>query len=401
MAKLRYDEIVTLPQFLPNLLLIINYCNVFQQRGGIWVLESAPLADGDEVKLKSNVSQINTMKTFDVIIVGAGPAGLKCAETLGGSGYKVLVLERNAEVGQKVCAGGIARKRVECLNLPRKLIEFRYDTVNLYINNTRFRIKSKNDFVYTIDRKALGRMQLKKLEKFDNIEVQTGAEVTKIGKNYVIVDNKKIYYKNLVGADGSTSIVRRYLGIKNNTFYITAQYLVPTKEYKECEVFFNPKLFSAWYAWIFPHKSYAAIGCGCDPKVLPTKDLIKNFRKWLIEKGIDVSDAKYESFIINVDYRGYKFRNVYLIGDAGGFASELTGEGIYQALVSGEEIGQMLLDKCYKSEKIEHLLEIKRKHRNVMNLLLRSGRVRPALLYFGALVFKTPFLNVRASNFVA
>jgi len=341
------------------------------------------------------------MKTFDVIIVGAGPAGLKCAETLGGSGYKVLVLERNAEIGQKVCAGGLTRKSVEHLNLPRGLIEFRYNTANLHINNTRFRIKSKSDFVYTIDRKTFGRWQLKKLDRFDNIEVQTDAEITKIGKNFVIVNNRKIHYKNLVGADGSASIVRRYLGIKTNTFYIAAQYLVPTKEYKECEVFFNPKLFSAWYAWIFPHKSYAAIGCGCDPKVLPAKDLIRNFRKWLTERSIDVSNAKYESFIINVDYQGYKFGNVYLAGDAGGFASELTGEGIYQALVSGEEIGQMLLNKSYKPEKIERLLEIKRQHRNVMNLLLRSGRFRTALLYLGALAFKIPCLKNRAINLVA
>ena len=45
------------------------------------------------------------MESFDVVIAGAGPAGLKCAETLGGSGLGVLVLERENAVGRKVCAG--------------------------------------------------------------------------------------------------------------------------------------------------------------------------------------------------------------------------------------------------------------------------------------------------------
>lgn len=45
------------------------------------------------------------MEYFDVIIIGAGPAGLKCAETLGNSKLKVLLLEKNSKIGPKTCGG--------------------------------------------------------------------------------------------------------------------------------------------------------------------------------------------------------------------------------------------------------------------------------------------------------
>ena len=47
---------------------------------------------------------------YDVIIVGAGPAGLSCAEVLAKGGKSVLVLEKNNEVGPKICAGGLTAR---------------------------------------------------------------------------------------------------------------------------------------------------------------------------------------------------------------------------------------------------------------------------------------------------
>jgi len=336
------------------------------------------------------------MESFDVIIVGAGPAGLKCAETLGNSKYKVLLLEKNFEIGPKVCAGGLTGKDIEYLNLPQNLIDFQYDKINIQINIFKFKIKNKDNFAYTIDRKNLGQWQLKKLKKFKNIEVRTKSRVTKIEKNFIIVNDKKISYKFLVGADGSSSIVKRYLGLKSKNRGIAIQYIIPTKKYKEFELFFNSRLFSAWYAWIFPHKNYVSIGCGCNPEILPSKDLTRNFKDWLKKNQIDISNAKYEAFILDCDYQGYQFENIFLVGDAGGFVSGLTGEGIYQALISGEEIGKIILDKNYKSEKIDELLKIKKKHNRLINFLIRCGKFRTISFYIGVLLLKIPYFKKKA-----
>jgi len=50
------------------------------------------------------------MKAYDVIIIGAGPAGLICAKTLALAGKEVLVLEKNDVIGPKICAGGLTTK---------------------------------------------------------------------------------------------------------------------------------------------------------------------------------------------------------------------------------------------------------------------------------------------------
>jgi choline dehydrogenase-like flavoprotein len=49
-------------------------------------------------------------ESYDVIIVGAGPGGLACARALAGSGKRVLVLEKAASLGKKICAGELTAK---------------------------------------------------------------------------------------------------------------------------------------------------------------------------------------------------------------------------------------------------------------------------------------------------
>ena len=51
-----------------------------------------------------------TVKKYDVIIIGAGPAGLSAAKILAENGKTVLVLEKNKVIGPKVCAGGLTTK---------------------------------------------------------------------------------------------------------------------------------------------------------------------------------------------------------------------------------------------------------------------------------------------------
>ena len=56
------------------------------------------------------------METFDVIIVGGGPAGLQCAKELSNSHLRVLLLEKDAIFGDKLCAGGLTLKALGVLH---------------------------------------------------------------------------------------------------------------------------------------------------------------------------------------------------------------------------------------------------------------------------------------------
>lgn len=140
-------------------------------------------------------------------------------------------------------------------------------------------------------------------------------------------------------------------------------------------MFFDQKLFSLGYAWIFPHRGYASIGCGCEPNVFSSKDLMAGFKKWLEEKKIDVSKAKYEAFPISYDYQGYKFGNVYLVGDAAGLASGLTGGGIYQAMVSGEEVAKCIISKKYISHKLEEVIKNTEKQNRTLRFMAKTKSI--------------------------
>jgi geranylgeranyl reductase len=215
-----------------------------------------------------------------------------------------------------------------------------------------------------------------------------------IGDEHIILSSgETISYKVLIGADGSTSIVRRHLKLPIEKQIIGIQYMIFTDQYKDMEYFFDSDLFHSWYAWIFPHKGYAIIGAVCIPRLFPSEMLQKNFHEWLKQKNIDISNAKYQAYPINVDYRGHKFGNIYLIGDAAGFASDWSGEGIYQALVSGEEIAKQIIDTDYRSEKLIEILEHKRLHNEILKLIEVSGAIRPLEYEMLLLLLKAKFFG--------
>jgi flavin-dependent dehydrogenase len=187
--------------------------------------------------------------------------------------------------------------------------------------------------------------------------------------------------------------VRKHLKLNIKDVGIAFQYIIQTQDYKNIELFFDSELFNSWYAWIFPHKEYVSIGCGCDPRIFPVKVLNANFRMWLDKNNIDISKGVYQAHPINYDYKGYMFNNIFLIGDAAGFASGLTGEGIYQALVSGEEIAKIIIDEKYVSKRIDNLLKNKQTHKHILSLLEKSGPMRKAEYELLLLLLKIKLLD--------
>lgn len=329
------------------------------------------------------------MYVYDIVIVGAGPAGLNCAYHLSKSNKKVLILEKNKTIGPKVCAGGLTLHDINYLKIPKSYLDREFNQVLFHTSLRTQTIKFNQECIATIDRKKLGDFLVKRVK---NIKIKTNAKITKIEKNFVIINNKeKIRFKYLVGADGSCSVVRKHLGLKNKN-KIAIQYLLP-KKYDNLEVFVNPKLFKSWYAWIFPHKDYTSIGTGCDPKYFSVKKLKENLDSWLKKNKINVSKAKFEAFPLNTNYQGFKFNNIFLIGDAAGLVSGLSGEGIYAALISGEEIAKIILNKNHKPERLERILLRNKIHNKILSLLNKSGPFKIIWFELGSLLTRINYFK--------
>jgi len=291
----------------------------------------------------------------EVVIVGAGPGGLSAAETLAKAGKEVLVLEQKKIIGNKVCAGGLTINAMK-LGIPSSLFQRKFKKIILHDPKETVNVELNKTIVATIDRKDLGRWMANKAKKA-GAEIETETRVKNIGKNFIEADDKKIQFKYLIGADGANSIIRRHLGLDSKKILSAFQYILPRK-FKNLEIFVDPDKFGPVYAWIFPYANTTSIGTGADLdyKGIKLNTIKNNFDAWSRKKGYDTKNSEFQAHIINYDYQGHQFGKKFLIGDAGGFASGLTGGGMYQAMTSGKDVAQKIIDPKYNCPEIHRIL---------------------------------------------
>jgi geranylgeranyl reductase len=224
--------------------------------------------------------------------------------------------------------------------------------------------------IYTIDRIDLGQYQSELLRRHENIDIETGTAVREITDTHVMAaEERKISFRYLVGADGSTSIVRRYLGLESR-LYIGMHYVIP-EVHEKMVWFLDPGLLGSGYGWIFPHRTFTSAGVYFNPALIPPKKAREALDKLLEGYGIDNRKAGFSAAPVNCLYRGTRFRNIFLAGDAAGLVSACTGEGIAYALTSGEDIARHLLDTTYDFDNIRKILTYKERQEFILSIFDR------------------------------
>ena len=330
-----------------------------------------------------------------MIIIGAGPGGLACALELKDSGKSVLVLEKNDVVGPKVCAGGLKN-----LDPDFRLPEDRYRTFPREYYTTKYK-SYELDLVKplrTVSRYDLGQHQYGLLGGASNIEVKTGIRVLKINDGQIETSAGNFTFNKLVGADGSSSLVRRHLGLSTESC-IGMYYDVPIVTDKVIW-HFNPEAFGTGYVWSFPHLDSTNVGIFFNPEHMSPKDAKKALHNWLDNEKIDYDGCKYEAAAISHSYQGCEFGNVFLIGDAAGLALRTNGAGISFAIVSGREIARKIADPDYKMKELAIILKYKKKQENLFMFIEKIQFIqRPAFRMLLNLMKKRWFQKYFGSYF--
>ncbi|MFH1722215.1 MAG: NAD(P)/FAD-dependent oxidoreductase [Candidatus Altiarchaeota archaeon] len=324
------------------------------------------------------------MEKSEIVIVGAGPGGLEAARVLSDAGRDVLVFESNRNPGGKVCAGGGSIGNLD-IGIPKNIIEKEFSSMKFVHPKKTIWLKNDEPFFVTLDREALSKWQIKSAREA-GAHLEFGNRVRSISDDNVITDHREIKYKYLIGADGSSSVVRRSLGLSNKDFAMGVQYLVPG-EFSDLEVFMDIKLFGPWFGWVFPHNGFASIGAGADYRVISPSKLKSNLEQLISSMGYNYSDCEFQAAPISYQYEGFAFKNKYLCGEAAGLVSEFTGEGIGLAFKSGQDVAHRILDNNYRCTQIAEILKIKRYHSALAGIGRMNVRLMDVIQYRLDLIF--------------
>ncbi len=289
---------------------------------------------------------------FDVVVVGAGFAGSTFAQMAARRGARVLLLEKNAAVGEVVHTTGVLIAEVlELAEIPRRLLLEPVKAFHIYPPDRRRIAVSAPGFRYWMSDTAGLLRGLAKAATSAGAELQTDARFSDarptadgvIVRYQVNGAERRVRGRFLVGADGPLSQVAEVGGLhRNRRFLVGAEWIVEglSPPAHTFSLLFDHRLAPGYCAWLTPRGEYAALGvAGYARQFRPSQALRQAAEEFGALLGSSrLRRVERKGGLIPIDgYAGEMYNErVLLLGDAAGLCGAATGGGIFQALASGQ-----------------------------------------------------------------
>ncbi|MGC9132680.1 MAG: geranylgeranyl reductase family protein [Candidatus Micrarchaeia archaeon] len=317
---------------------------------------------------------------YDIIVVGAGPAGSSAAKEAALKGAKVLLVDRRKEIGAPVrCGEGLGAGIEKELNfkVPKEAIDAYINGAELYApNNKKLELRNEASKGYVIDRK--------KFDKFLAEEAaRAGAEVIvktriddlkKEGSRFIGVvgssmgERFEASAKVIIAADGGESLIARKAGINSiATLYDSdfgIEYEMVGVDVKDViEIYFSNNFAPRGYAWVFPKgKDSANVGVGVDglhgnaiyflKKFLEDyKERFENARVVAVKGGL-ITVGMYLDELVK--------QNLMVVGEAAHQVDPVHGGGIALSMKAGKIAGRVACEYVKENKDISYLQEYKK-----------------------------------------
>lgn len=311
------------------------------------------------------------IEKFDVVVVGAGPAGSRAAYAAAKEGLSVALLERHGRVGEHIlCAEGISRNTI------KGWLDVKAAWVATYLQGAV--IVSPSGRRLTLNYPNVG--YILKREIFDyelaqeavntGCRLMTGAEVTQINDHAVIFNQneqeKRIRFHFLIAADGAESRVGRMIGLstglKLNEIHVCAQYrLANIKVDPSRAIFYLDNRYApGGYTWVFPKSETTAnAGLGLCPIISKSKPR-EYLDQWLKTEFPDATPTSYLVGAVPAKrMKLFSRDNCFIAGDAARLVNPISGAGIAYAVKSGYLAG-LNAARLAKGKKSEYEKELRR-----------------------------------------
>ncbi|WP_088227498.1 geranylgeranyl reductase family protein [Desulfosporosinus sp. FKB] len=301
-----------------------------------------------------------TSKHYDVVIVGAGPAGASAAQAAAKSGINVLLIDAGSHPERPVqCAEFVPREINQYVQLAPGAVVQTIRSMDIYLYGKP--VASLAGSGYLLNREVFDKSLVNRAVAA-GAEFRTGTRATaKTDSGLMISRNGKeefIQTSIIIGADGPRSAVGHWIKSENREYLAGFQYTLSLRdEQKSIDLYFKPE-YTGGYAWLFPKGDRANVGVGVSllhKEKLP--HLLQQFVNDLTAQGKikdTLPSAKTGGLIPVGGPLGItQAENVLLCGDAGGFTHPVTGGGILTAIVTGEIAG-----RCAAQAVINHDLRL-------------------------------------------
>lgn len=295
--------------------------------------------------------------SYDAIVVGAGPGGSTTAHRLASAGANVLLLDRATFPRDKPCGGGVTLRAAA--QIPVSIDPVVEQVVTIAELGLAYRRKVErgagDPLVLMTQRRRLDH-HLAESAVAAGVEFRDGVKVTAVETDEhgatVTAGGERLRAATVVGADGVNGITARSLGLGGNRWVAVALEANVPNEKIDPERWRGRFLMElcalpGGYAWIFPKGDHVNVGVGgfesegprlrkhlarlCEAHAIRWEDLeeIRGFR--LPCRAADSTLARGRAL---------------LVGDAAGLVDPLTGDGMYEAFLSGryaaDAVGRLL-----------------------------------------------------------
>ena len=285
---------------------------------------------------------------IDVVVVGAGPAGSSAAYALAQAGLTVRLLDKEDFPRDKPCGGGLTTKTIKLLHINvADVIERECDKMEVSHNlQSSLMLSHAGIFCSMVQRPSLDALlrdeavnagaNFQRIEGIKSIKSQSDMI------DIVLTDGTKLTSSWVIAADGSKSTIRRLLHPQKvipQAFAIEGKAPLNGTDKVSFDFFVLP-----WgYGWVFPKGDHLNVG------IITFNRAVKISRKELLDysqrKLGHTNLSEVVGYPLGIGPGGGKqgLGRVLFVGDAAGNVEPLLGEGIHNAVFSGQRAAQAII----------------------------------------------------------
>uniref|UniRef100_M4CVA5 Geranylgeranyl diphosphate reductase, chloroplastic n=1 Tax=Brassica campestris TaxID=3711 RepID=M4CVA5_BRACM len=313
-----------------------------------------------------------------VAVIGGGPAGGAAAETLAQGGIETILIERKMD-NCKPCGGAIPLCMVGEFNLPLDIIDRRVTKMKMISPSNIAvdigRTLKEHEYIGMVRREVLDQCLRERAEKsgatvinglFLKMDLPENWDTPYVlhyteydGKTGATGQKKTMEVDAVIGADGANSRVAKSIGAGDYDYAIAFQERIRIPDDKMtyyedlAEMYVGDDVSPDFYGWVFPKCDHVAVGTG----TVTHKGDIKKFqlatRNRAKDKILGGKIIRVEAHPIPEHPRPRRLsKRVALVGDAAGYVTKCSGEGIYFAAKSGRMCAEAIVEGSQNGKKM-------------------------------------------------